>query len=566
MAVAAADAAEPLELEHLKSGLRKQREKITSLHIRVRRKTTISVEPDVLVGWTHNLSLPEHLGTDEVLFAFKGHKRYHRIVALDYAPIVGPDHAPTALGRPSTKTPKWLLPYVGKVKLYTIDAAVACGLDTFFERKRDLESPGLDRPYRYRSVPLDDVRDSLPPPEYLVNVGLAVPDPTATDQAERYQHQMGILPDLFERRPYALSKQSEEVDGTTCAALEANFVCAFSAGDVSQKKHIRDKLWLDLEHGLALRKRETWVEGQLRRVSNSDFEELLPGVWLPRWSRTEIFAPPDSPKRYHDRPVCIRDTRLCLWVVNQTPDDLFDTALVEPGRVTPLDLVPAYHYRTDWVPNNEVGSSGGVTEIWAVKGVGWRRESRNGSKLQSLDVDTGRWVFAWEPARNRVRALPSLGDTVPDHPWVIDRTTLIRESEQMTGLFACQEERLDGKKVDKLTVHFPAERRSDGGRNNIHNFFSKVQLAASGMEFCTRQHWFDPKTGLRVQFRCGCKPAGYRVTLDYPSPESMPRKLFTFDVPPDALLEVDDPALGRRLNSKGQAEPSSGQREKENSP
>ncbi len=172
----------------------------------------------------------------------------------------------------------------------------------------------------------------------------------------------------------------------------------------------------------------------------------------------------------------------------------------------------------------------------------------------------GGWALKWrKPADNRVTAVPSAGDRVPTASWGVgDRARLIRESEELTGVFACQKDRLAGKEVDKLTVHYPAERQAKGRWNNIHSFRPEVQLAASGTEFCRREHWFDPKTQLRLRFRCGCKAPGCRVTLDYPPPESVPRDLFTFEVPLDARLEVRDPELGRdAIHSEGQREPDS---------
>jgi hypothetical protein len=566
MGMAAARAAEPAGLEEIRSALQRQQEKIRSLHVRVRRKTTISVEREVLLGWPHEVPLPEYRGTEESLFAFRGDQRYHRVVAFDHALLKDPGYGPTALGEPSAETPKWLLPYLGEREVCPVDDAAACSEETFFQRNRDLGS--FENKFQYSSAPRDEVHDSLPPSEYLMNVGLAVPDPTGRDEAQRNLHQMGLLPRALERWPYVISEKSERVEGAPCAALEAAMQCRLPDGDGSHEKAVRDKLWLDREHGLAIRKRETWVNGQLRRVVNSDFAEVLPGFWLPRQSRTETFAPPAAPEKLRDHAVCICDMTLALWVVNQTPDDLFDTALAEadprpPGnlllgsryRAPPLHLTPAYHYRRlPWEDIGKAPGEAGGEETWAVRGIGWRRELRDGSKLQRLSVDTGRWAFSWRPADNRVTAHPSLGDRTLSPLLPIDRASIIRSMEEITGVFACKKDRLRGNEVDKLTVYSPAIRHPDGRWGNAHTA-AEAKRAASGTEFCARHFWFDPKTNLWLQRDCGCKPLGYREILDYPPPESVPRELFEFEVPPGALLEVDDPALGRPVRSEGQTEP-----------
>jgi len=86
---------------------------------------------------------------------------------------------------------------------------------------------------------------------------------------------------------------------------------------------------LDAERSLAVRRRETKLDEVLRRVSNSELVEVLPGVWLPRQSRTEVVGLSGS--RNGETPLLKSEMKLCLWLVNQVPDELFDVAL------TPLE-------------------------------------------------------------------------------------------------------------------------------------------------------------------------------------------------------------------------------------
>lgn len=569
LAPAAAHAAEPAELEEIRSCLQDQRETITSLHIRVARETAVLIDRDVLLGWRHEVPLPEHRGTDEALFAFKGKQRYRRVVAFDCIPVTAPEHLSTALGSPSDQTPKWLLPYVGKRNVDPVDNAAACGPETFFQRQLDLNA--FEDEFQYHSVRLDEVHDSLPPSPYLINVGLAVPDPTAKDEAQRNLHDLGLLTQALQRWPYAVAEEMDRIEGKPCTVLEAKIECILPGDNVPRKKTVRDKLWLAPEHGLALRKRETWVGGQLRRVINSDFTRIVPGVWLPRQSRTETFAPTSAPTQYQDRPAWARNMTLRFWVVNQTPDDFFKTALAKPEplprgspwggcrhRAPPLHLVPALHYTIQWGDIDKAPNEAVREEFWAIKDLGQRREFRAGTKLQRLEVDDGRWSFSWDPDANRVAAYPSLGNWIQRPQLPINRASVIRYAEEITGVFALRKERLNGKEVDKLTVYFPAIRQPDGRLGNAHSV-AEIKRAGSATEFCARHFWFDPKTNLWFRRDCGCKPPGYRETLDYPPPESVPRDLFEFKVPPDAVLEVDDPALGRPVLSEGHPEPHSPQ-------
>jgi len=48
--------------------------------------------------------------------------------------------------------------------------------------------------------------------------------------------------------------------------------------------------------------------------------------------------------------------------------------------------------------------------------------------------------------------------------------------------------------------------------------------------------------------------ASHDERIDYPAPASLSKDLFTFEVPREAELEVNDPALGRLLYSEGQVD------------
>ena len=302
--------AERLSIEEVGTSLRQQRRKIESLHVRIRRLTRLFVDPKILATWPSQPALPKYQGTDEVLIAFKGDKRYSRLLELDYKP-----RSPAgSSAEPESGTRRYL------------DEAKAWAGKVLLERNRNLQSGKFE----YRSTTGHQARDCFQPSPYLMNVGLAVPDPTGKDQARATFRQIHLLEELLRRWPYEVLEKAEEADGARCVVLEGRVECRLPPGNESETKRFDDRLWLDLEHGLALRKRETLLDGRLRRLVNSDFAEVLPGYWLPKLSRTKYFGPSKAPEDRDDGPVLVRRMRLLMWVVNQVPDDLFDIALTKP--------------------------------------------------------------------------------------------------------------------------------------------------------------------------------------------------------------------------------------------
>ncbi len=90
-------------------------------------------------------------------------------------------------------------------------------------------------------------------------------------------------------------EKTEVIDGSTCLVLRGSLNDWFKSlvslsppmGDIG------DRIWLDRDHGWAVRRREQSKDGLLLvRWENSGFREVEPGLWLPT-SRT---ARRDSPR------------------------------------------------------------------------------------------------------------------------------------------------------------------------------------------------------------------------------------------------------------------------------
>ena len=167
------------------------------------------------------------------------------------------------------------------------------------------------------------------PPAYLGNAGLGVVSSTAGARLESQLH--GHL----SRWAYSISDKPEEFDGGKCLVLTGTYEETLSVGDVTEKVKVRDRLWLDLQRGLALRKRETSsrFEGRVTRILNSDFQEIAPGFWLPKSSEIQDLAPAagaEYPEGCRGQSVLTTRIHLARCTVNDVPDLLFK-AVIRPG-------------------------------------------------------------------------------------------------------------------------------------------------------------------------------------------------------------------------------------------
>lgn len=238
---------------------------------------------------------------------------------------------------------------------------------------------------------------------------------------------------------------------------------------------------------------------------------------------------------------------------------------IEPGVA---EDVPAYHWQRTWYPAGVAErfkyegrvKPWSTEEGWAVRGVGRRVETRQGSKLVSVVVDTPRWRFVWYVSQKLVVAVPSRLDEFnfpPEGVNLVSRRWITAWETRNRATMVWAKDRRNGEEVEKLTARSLGDPDYDG-RCPIHGFDPKKHqklLESPDAQFRTRTYWLDPQTHLQVAYRCGCKSPKQEYSIDYPAPESVPRELFEFQIPRDARLEIDDPQLGRRILSEGQSFP-----------
>lgn len=179
-----------------------------------------------------------------------------------------------------------------------------------------------------------------------------------------------------------------------------------------------------------------------------------------------------------------------------------------------------------------------VEETWVVRRQGVRRETRVAGDLIGVVVRGARWEFRWDVRGRTVAAwsteLASGDQGSEDEGLVLDRKEFGAWAESHRAEIVTEADTIDGRRVQKVALKWP------GG--------------AGKSSTVTKIVWFDPDSLLPVRQRTEA-PGGRVVetTIDYPSPDAVSSDLFRFTMPRDAVLEVNDPELGRQLYSEGRA-------------
>lgn len=349
-----AAAAEPPSLDEIKTRLKEQRDKIESLYVETEIETTSPLSPEELrklPGFQRHSRVPRA----KEQFAFKHGKRYSRCQRF------GIRSAPPSVP-----------------KLYADATPIEKALREFYleqeksRKAREASLPPGPRPemishdqmegltsraYWIRTISENKHPDgrvektqpsvSLWPPlprslgtHYLRYIGLAIPGPQIPGKTPRLPQDFpSLLPELLERGPYSVQNEFEEVDGARCVVLVGTVERTSTVREATQKYTTRDKLWLDPDRGLALRKREQRTSPDrtkaLRRTVNSNFEEVVPGIWFPRDSEHQTVVAsdnPDYPEAYRGKTILSTRVKLTECVVNAVPDKVFEP-YVKPGDV-----------------------------------------------------------------------------------------------------------------------------------------------------------------------------------------------------------------------------------------
>jgi hypothetical protein len=180
-------------------------------------------------------------------------------------------------------------------------------------------------------------------------------------------------------------------------------------------------------------------------------------------------------------------------------------------------------------------------ETWFVRDKGRRQEVRREHELIAVFVRNSRWDFRWDVRGRIVAAWSTVLATehrgTEADGLVQDREALLRWAETNRAEIHVEPDTIDGRRARKILLRWPGP--PDGG----------VMPRAETI-------WFDPDS-LRpvkrlVEFDDG---QSIETRIDYPAPEAIAEDLFAFRPPPDAVIEINDPDLGRQVYSEAQRRP-----------
>ena len=372
---------------------------------------------------------------------------------------------------------------------------------------------------------------------------LAVSDPTASSDRNVHSSPLGDISTLLQTFRYAVSKEREDIDGAPCVVLEGRVTGWLPYLTVGNNEELIDKLWLDVSRGLAIRKRELISGKRIIEIRNSQFQEVHVGVWLPRHSRTTMFALAGESDRVRGRPLSTREMALRSYVINQTPSILFD--LLKKNRVA---RVPprAYHWRLGRSDARFVGTEEG----WVLRGVGRRVELTTGDppRLVSIVVDKPEATFRYNVAKNHLSVSRS-ELRAPTHTYttIVHRDEISRHLEEWTALLASNMESRNGRDTERIAYIQPTD-PLHGGDWPIHRLLAAELLQPGGDGFRERTFWWDQESGYCVSHTCGCKVAKHGdLLIDYPDPQGFSEKLFVLEIGADTETTVSDPPLERYI-------------------
>jgi hypothetical protein len=330
------------EAREIRTRLKKQADRIESLEVSFRREVTSPLKAEQLLAmaqFRNQLWLPK----DRWQVAFKGRKRFRRELNPErLTPLGRTDEFGMSPPPPvDPKSPALVQENQKKlIKEYERAAAMvkaekARGTKRIqFDNQPDrdvtrayngrtlwMRHPESEKVDAYEIWSSNSRANWFQVTPYTQATGLHPPDPTGDSQIVKAQAMFRVA-DLVGEHGYQLEDMTEVVDGSTCVVLKGSLNSLLQPGLIVGD--LTDRLWLDRDHGLAVRKREFARDGRIgMRWINTELREVEPGLWLPLHCRQETFAE-DAPAEWKDKPVMIEVITASKIDVNKVSDDLFD--------------------------------------------------------------------------------------------------------------------------------------------------------------------------------------------------------------------------------------------------
>jgi hypothetical protein len=335
--------AESPESREIKARLKKQVDRIASLEVSYRREETSPLKPEQILAMAECRN-KLFLAKDEWHEAFKGRKRYHRQIHPEKVNLLRPtdEYGMTPVAPVDPKAPPLVQrqqkelrdEYERMVAMmkaekarggpprYAFDSQPERDITRAFNgRTLWVRNADLDKQHAYQIWSPTSKVNWFQATPYATATGLHVPDPTATTVVEKAQPIVRAA-DWAGGSGYQLEDRTEVIDGSTCVILKGSLNSLIQPGIIVGD--LTNRIWLDRDHGLAVRKREMAKDIRvLIRWVNTELREVEPGLWLPMHCRVESYAD-DAPPEFKDKPVLIESVSVSKVEVNKVSDDLFD--------------------------------------------------------------------------------------------------------------------------------------------------------------------------------------------------------------------------------------------------
>lgn len=350
---------EPPEARAILEQFARQSERVESLEVVYRLETRSDLKPEQLLALAQ-FGNQAFLPKDEWREAFKGKKLYRRQIQPERVEWLTPPDANGLLPprEPAPSAPKvvrenWKLmkaEYDRAVAQLKVQESRGVHLPRRDPSRRDLTERDVTRAYNGHTLwmrrpvsatvdeyvvwPTDKAAHWFSVSAYQSAVGLQAPDSTPAGAVDAAAQAKFRVAPWVKDQAYEVEARTEVVDGSTCVVLTGNLNALKRAG--ARAGDLVDRVWLDRDHGLAVRKREFTTAGTLaQRWINTDLKEVEPGLWLPYQTVHEQYAA-DAPPDFQGKPVVVEEVRVEKLQVNQVKDALFDMAPRKGDRVEDL--------------------------------------------------------------------------------------------------------------------------------------------------------------------------------------------------------------------------------------
>jgi len=178
-------------------------------------------------------------------------------------------------------------------------------------------------------------------PAYCGHIGWdCMTELNTADEEVLERHRKHDFLSLLKGGAFSTNPKINMLNGVKCVVLRRNYEADLAEYNprTSETEIVTspatETIWLDVDRSFAMRQREQKNERWgLQRTINSEFVEILPGLWFPKKTESQPHAPPDAAAEYQGRPVLSWHQDLVRCSVNDVPDSRFDIVTWKGDRL-----------------------------------------------------------------------------------------------------------------------------------------------------------------------------------------------------------------------------------------